>query len=455
MKTKIILFSLSTNSILKQFISKRKLPIASVLSLMLLVNACNGDEPTLNERNRGASVKDEIADRFAKVLATSLEDENVRSFVKKSASKRFDGDVNFLFQAVKNDVLDDKSVSGARSKATFADILFGNTTSSTGREQSSTFLDSLERLHPLLQIAMPTLPTASIDDWDASNEIPWVVVLTGNVGEELTAYDQDGNIHKISSTVPPDRPVIVVGENERVIAVAKTAENEKSFLNGAGRAQSVAPLFENSNYAYYNSSDYYEALNNAVLYEGGGSGGGGSSGTSSCTRDARSNKDELVRMSFAEIRYFNQASQWFDSGLEIEFTITFANANGAISKLTKFVSGPDRDFRNCPFPGLKCKPAWKEINAEIVTWDKSIYGNAMHYFWVEKDPGTTTTYTTSFSTTFNNTNGTTSTINNTISIPITDEDDLLGEAIVEYCDNANGDGYEYSTGKVKFNVKER
>jgi hypothetical protein len=104
---------------------------------------------------------------------------------------------------------------------------------------------------------------------------------------------------------------------------------------------------------------------------------------------------------------------------------------------------------------FSCKPAWKSINTEIVTWDKSVYGNAMHYFWVEKDPGTTTTYSTSFSSKFDNSGGTSSTVTSQLSFTITDGDDLLGESIVAYCDKANNEGYEYSTGRVNFNVKER
>ena len=79
----------------------------------------------------------------------------------------------------------------------------------------------------------------------------------------------------------------------------------------------------------------------------------------------------------------------------------------------------------------------------------------MHYFWVEKDPGTQSTLRTSFSTTFDNTDGSKSTLTNTLSFTITTEDDLLGEAVVEYCDKANNEGYQYRTGKIYFNVKER
>ncbi len=433
----------------------------SSLILFVLVLGCT-DESLLEERSvksvPSATVKDKLSQHFAKSLAASLSDQNVRDFIKDRTLNRFDGDNNFLFQFEKDrEIGRSASSAGKATGKTLAEVLFPAARADSRVGTAPGLLDSLGTLHPLLQVAIPSLAKDSIENWDTATRIPLVAYVPEKEGDELIAFDAEGNEHRLSATEEPDQLVIVISENERVMATAKSGKSASG-----GRAQmfddvvcmTLTPIYSTDEYNYYYRSDYYTAVNSC--YSGGGSSGGGfNSGPVPCDRDTRNNKDELVRMKFSSIRDFNFASQWFDGGLEIEVTVTFARPNGAVAKVTKFISWPDRDFKNCPFPGFTCKPAWKNVNLEIITWDKETYGDAMHYFWVEKDPGTQSTLSTSFSTTFDNTDGSKSTLTNTLSFTITTEDDLLGEAVVEYCDKANNEGYQYSTGKIYFNVKER
>jgi hypothetical protein len=408
--------------------------------------------------------KDKAGREFALLLATSLGSGEVRQFLKSAVSKQIDGDNNFLFQMEKNEIIQTKDIaSGRQGSRTFSQILLNSFESRKGRtdETQNDFLKTLETQYPLLQVAIPNLPAESVENWNTQNDVPLVAYVPNYSidKDEIEAYDINGTVYTLSTKTPPDKLVIVVSENERVIAVEKSAAKQSSNSRVPACLEQVSPMYESSEFNYYYRSDYYDALNTCEIYggggSGGGSGGGGNAGTIACDRDARANKDELVRMSFTEIKWFNDASGWLDGGLEIEVTISFARPNGAITKVTKFVTGPDRDFRDCPFPGFTCKPAWKGINTEIVTWDKAIYGDAMHYFWKENDSGAETTYSSTFSTTFDNADGSKSTTTSGLSFKISDKDDLLGEAIVEYCDKANGDGYEYNTGKIKFNVREK
>lgn len=430
----------------------------ALLCLLLILHSCSSEFSEIEKASSlldSQTKKDQMARDFAEILSKSLKNPAVRSFVKNEASKKFDGDNNFIFQLTKDAQIENigKS-SGKIDQKSFSQILMAEFNSAAGRTgaDGNAFMKSLEENFPLMQISIPTLPTDSLSNWDTDSVIPLVAVITSNMGDEITAYDSEGDVHKLSVDTPPARLVIVVSENERVIAVEKGMK--KSNSSSRSLCEEPIQLYSDDTHNYYYRSDYYDAINNCEIYSGGGGTSGGT-GPVTCDRDTRNNKDELVGMKFASISDFNFASQWFDGGLDIEVTATFASANGQISKVTKFISGPDRDFRNCPFPGFTCKPAWKGIHAEIVTWDKTIYGDAMHYFWVEKDPGSTTSYTTSFNTSIQDSNGATSTINSGLTFTITDGDDLLGEAIVEYCDKANNEGYEYSTGRIKFNVREK
>jgi len=143
----------------------------------------------------------------------------------------------------------------------------------------------------------------------------------------------------------------------------------------------------------------------------------------------------------------NGDDAWFNGGLEVHVEIRFGQANGGVSKLTKVFAGARGAWRECGFLWTNCKTIWYNTNTEIVTWDKNVYGDAMHYVWYERDGGGTRTETIKW----------TSKIGS-IPVEFTDsrvvniEDDVLGESIVEYCDNTQGEGYTYQTDALFFKV---
>lgn len=75
---------------------------------------------------------------------------------------------------------------------------------------------------------------------------------------------------------------------------------------------------------------------------------------------------------------------------------------------------------------------------------------------IEKFDGDNTTYTVSIESEFEGEDGAPDfTVSGELEIPITNEDDDLGSSIVEYCDNTDGEGYRYGTGKVYFDVNQK
>jgi hypothetical protein len=84
-----------------------------------------------------------------------------------------------------------------------------------------------------------------------------------------------------------------------------------------------------------------------------------------------------------------------------------------------------------------------------VGWNPTENGDKMKYIWYEVDnPDWTVDLTTSVNVKFST--NTTVTVGGTIKY--NPKDDFLGEAIVDYCDGANGSGTQYNTGSLYFNV---
>jgi len=144
---------------------------------------------------------------------------------------------------------------------------------------------------------------------------------------------------------------------------------------------------------------------------------------------------------------------WFDSKLEMRLTVTFATKSGGITQVNKYFGGKETDFKNCSI--FKCNPAWFSMGEEIVTWDPLRWGDAMHYAWLEMDGGAESTETIKFSSTYEDEDKNKETVEISTSWKVKAEDDLLGESIVEYCDEANGEGEFYDGGRINFYVRQR
>ena len=197
--------------------------------------------------------------------------------------------------------------------------------------------------------------------------------------------------------------------------------------------------------------DYYEAQNDCV--NTGSSGGDNNNDPNpTCDRDTNSGKDRIKGLKYDNIDLYrnhmdddNGDDAWFNGGLEVHVEIRFGRANGNISKLTKVFYGDRGTWRACGFLWTNCRTIWNYTDTEVVTWDKSTYGDVMHYVWYEKDGGGTRKETVTWPSTIGD-NSIEFTDERTINI----EDDQLGESIIEYCDNTDGDGYTYKTDGLHF-----
>jgi len=412
-------------------------------------------EVRMSQFLRPLTLKDRLSIRFTQGLNNILKFPEIRNELKNAFVSRFDGDYNILFEQIKN-----KSVKinqeGLTRYTTFGKLLLesldvpanNDSRNPLSSSRKMTLLDSLAEYYPLLQVALPELSNLNAENWNSEyDELPIAIVTENIINNEIPVVYSTGQTGTLSVTEEPESLVLVVSQNERVIALPRDDTDNYSISNIGLDCEGDA-FMQSNLYRFVYLDDYYNAQNECSVP--GSPGGGTNVQPSSCDRDTNPSKDELTRMMFISTNAMREAAdQWIGGEMEIKIVITLGTKTGSAQTLTKMYFGKRTDFRHCGI--FNCDTRWVNLNHEIVTWDKSEYGNKMFYMFYEYD-GTGTTETTSVSFPIE-INGTTFTINNTVT---TKSDDLpLGESVVEYCDNTDGEGYTYRAGVVDFQVSQK
>ena len=436
------------------------------LSVCCLIHACNDDlnndfdlednSSLYNVEPIPDSDQDILAYAVTQRLANSLTVPEVRDFVKKEIVQQFDGDYDALLMKIKDKKLTFNK-NGRTSSVTFGEILnLNNVTTKNQRNQDTSL--NIESTSPLLQISIPELQGANADSWNTGNEVPLIAYVPEKIKNDIIpAYDTAGNYIPLSASTPPNRLVIVVSQNERVYAL----EN-KLFDNNARREcdmyQRMNPVLETERYRYVLTDDYYEAQNFCQpISSKPPTGGGGGNSNSNCDRDRKNGKDQLVKMKFRNLTAFRNAREgWYDNRMEIRCYIFLSDKDGNLSTLVKPLTRRESKFKDCGlFSG--CKATWVDMSTEIVTWDKAEYGNRMKYMWIEHDgKGNTINSEISLNTKFTDEDTKRETnITSKTTLTYNSDDYLLGDSMVEYCDNTDGEGYQYSTPDIFFYVNQK
>ncbi|UBV45183.1 DUF3103 domain-containing protein (plasmid) [Deinococcus taeanensis] len=188
----------------------RLLPMS--LSLSLLLAACSqtptqptpalsATQPALSPAQ---SRTNEALRTFAQQLARSMTDPGVRTLIAQQTARQFDGDTEALYSTLA------PMAAGTQS---FAQALSGG----IGAQS----LHDLTARVPNLQVAVRGAA------WDPARTVPWVAVAQegGDEFAAVTAYDAQGNAHVLDGRTAPDRPVVVVGVNERVDASGQVVQS--------------------------------------------------------------------------------------------------------------------------------------------------------------------------------------------------------------------------------------
>lgn len=227
-----------------------------IFALFLTIISCTKEEhletAELNQtQDRALLEKNKLIKDYASLLASSIENENLRSAIKQEAQQKFDGDYDILVTTLEEKVLPNEAISVKELLTTPNPSSFRSGNGSTP-EKDQALLDKVKATFPNLQVAVPV----HCDDWDTKNYTPLVAFLPLDYNEAttqfITAFDNDGNEHRLSIDEMPENPVIVVSISERVDEhgqmysdlrpVIMTEDNSTAAPSGAPRSSSPNPI---------------------------------------------------------------------------------------------------------------------------------------------------------------------------------------------------------------------
>jgi hypothetical protein len=402
---------------------------------MLIGNQCKDSVDLVNINSpqgylEPSTVKDQLAVKMAKLLASELTSETMREFVKQNALKKFDEDYNFLFADAYPKLLDNV--------------------------KHASFVDSVLRFYPLMQVVVPELFTVIPENWDVRNHVPEVVALpenhTPNVDTLVAAYNAKGEKHFLSTKKDPTNTVIVISENVRTKFYKRGEEPAFGRIVANGRACQCARTISEpdelntTNYGTYFLIKQVVAIENLVAGGcsgcgdggGGGSSGGGST-TPTCQRDGSPDASDVIgKIKYLSLDTWNRAHDWTGSGYDYRMEIEHGGANGSAVKtfaVTFYLS----KLKSCDFLFWACYTVDADPSVPTLSWDRNTDGDQMQYTLVAMGNGQTSSFTQSYTTS----TGLTFSVTKTRS----SKDFQVSSAYVKYCDQVSGEGKEYGSGQ--------
>ncbi len=374
---------------------------------------------------------------FAAALANGLKNENIRNFVFDKTQDQFDGDFNFLYFTEK-----DQSLGGPNSKSlTFAEAIFGDQSNFRSTESSLEF-------DPLMQVALRGNDNQLLSMEDLAPNTP-VLYISPNQNLKtnpiVPAINSDGEVSEWDIRNVPDQPVLVIGQNERLVKVAKNSNARIAVEELC--LESATPYFSDGTNDYYFFTDYFCGGGGIGGTPGGGSGGG----SSGCDRDINSTWERLDRVKFTTMQELSDATGWQDGAPEVFFIVFTGSSQSNLAQIKKAVPKVDRSkWKDCGI--FNCRTEWVfPENLEIFHWDKQNYSQIITIQWYEYDPGDSETEEKEV-TYKDPITGIEFTRTETVVTSNNDEDLLMTP--VEYCNDATGtDARIYTTGKIEFVLK--
>lgn len=405
---------------------KRIIYFLVAISLFSCENEIVEQEPLDSESAVQSVSKDLLAENIVQALVYNLGNDSFKSFLKEEALKQRDGDNDILFAEVIDKDINTTTTKGYIGETSFRELLkrgFEKTvaTRSSNRLSFEQTLKSIERDYPLLQISIPDTENGTLESIDFEKNPPLVTYVPEDFEEsnpiDITAYDKDGNKYTLNTAVEPTVPVVVVGENERLIAVPL-----KQFIN----TRMASPYYVNNQVAYFMRANENEFV--------GGGGGGGSSTPQSKNRNSNNLWDYLTKAKFRNQKAMRKYEAWTNGRPEVKVDIIFQN-NVLPSKTIRY------DNKGW------WKGATRTLNSQIVNWDEEVLGKYITYYWSEEDPGASSDKTINIMITAPN--GVTSTVSTTIKAG--QHDDEIGTTYVAFTDLIPAGGKEYDpTGSNNF-----
>lgn len=161
---------------------------------------------------------------FGKALVKSMKESRApRELIRTKALEMFNKDYDVLYGMIADEKLE--------NNVTVNELMLKN------MADKKTMTD-LKKISPTLTILVPELPENSFnaEKWDTSTEIPRVAIRL-TTSNDVPVIDLDGSERVIEWKYTPAFPVLVIKDNERVVAERDKEFNKKdtrSFQNKKG-----------------------------------------------------------------------------------------------------------------------------------------------------------------------------------------------------------------------------
>ncbi len=407
---------------------------------------------------------------FGHALAKAMVDPEIRESFKKEALKKFDNDYDVLFQLVKDHKLQDGKTILERI-ASFSD--------------NSNF-EAVVEDNPLLTVFVPNLSHFSGETWDTSNEVPVIGVvneLDKDKGKGMIGFDTKGKVIELSYIKPPETPIVLVKDNERVMVDsedynpglrARFDKSKSSKLTDTKHGSLVfideifdsrvkhSPSERRSSYTpaprtpSSSSGDpvieQAKGLNSPrdYVYYGIAPELGVNEGSFNNRYKEYITSFKMKSMSSINNWYNDPASDYTDGELEFVIEIVYINNQGGLDNTTKVLSINRAELERM---GGRCQcipsgsPRTVTVNEAIIPWDFRRYGDTWKFIVIEHDQAGEEEYTTKVESKFGlnfKSNGekegsvfggeASFTKSNTYTFKTTIASDRLGEAILFFDD---------------------
>jgi len=208
-----------------------------IVFLFLGINfySCQKDkEEVLVEASKERRITSEtnyLIRNYAKILAVSIADQEMRRAIKEEAMVKFDGDYNILAHGFEKRILPNRNICVGNLLRDTHSLLNENYGTFKSSSNEDSYFEMVNKKIPNLQISVPV----NCDNWDVENYEPLVVYLPYDFDDSkeryVLAFDKDGNTHQLSLDKEPELPVIVVGISERIDVNGKKIGIESQYFD--------------------------------------------------------------------------------------------------------------------------------------------------------------------------------------------------------------------------------
>ncbi|MEA2042552.1 MAG: hypothetical protein U9N85_08375 [Bacteroidota bacterium] len=180
------------------------------------INPAEKEPQQLNSKlNFEEKEYNEKVNTFAKIVSSSLENNDFREELKHEALKMIDGDYDVIVSHITRKSI--KSQNENKIDFTVKKLFKSHFLElSNSKVSFEAYYENLLELYPYLQIAIPS----NCEKWDSKNYKPIVGFIPAEFDEKttetITGYLPNGERIAIDTKNEPDKPVIIIGLNERV-----------------------------------------------------------------------------------------------------------------------------------------------------------------------------------------------------------------------------------------------